>query len=304
MTLDEALHSTMTLDGGLGTELERQGCDTSGILWSANVLHHHADQVQQAHQSFLEAGAECISTASYQASFLGFKAAGLSEEDAVRALRESVEVAKKARSEFQRTHNRRALVAASVGPFGAALADGSEFHGNYDASFQDLVEFHSRRMEILAAAGADLLACETIPSLLEARALVHCLERTSHARAWFSFSCRDGLHVGHGEEFRECARALDAVPQVVAVGVNCTPPQYVTSLIREARNVTLKTLVIYPNAGRQWDAVGRQWLGPESRGVIEDQVKEWQSAGAQWIGGCCGTTPEDIRRIGRAQEEG
>ena len=302
MTLDQALRGNMTLDGGLGTELERQGCDTSGILWSAQVLRNYPEQVHRAHRSFLEAGADCIITASYQASFAGFKTAGLSEDDTERTLRQSVEVAKNARSEFQATHHRRALVAASVGPFGAALADGSEFHGNYGVSFANLVEFHARRMEILADAGPDLLACETIPSLLEAEAILHCLERLPNAQAWFTFACLDGKHVGHGEEFRDCVRVLNQAQQVVAIGVNCTPPQHVTSLIREACGVTAKAIVVYPNAGRRWDASSRQWMGPESRSAaIEDLACEWRSEGAHWIGGCCGTTPEDVARIRQVQ---
>lgn len=297
MTLDQAISGTLLIDGGMGSELERNGCDVSDFLWSARVLLDHPEEVARVHRSYLEAGAQCLITASYQVSFAGFARAGLTPADTEQALRQSVRLARQVRDQFAATHGTRALVAASVGPYGGALADGSEFHGNYPCTFHDLTAFHARRMEVLAAAAPDLLACETIPSLQEARALLHCLRALPTARAWFSFSCKDERHISHGEPLRDCVELLDPEPQVVAIGVNCTAPQHVASLVQEAAALTRKPIVAYPNSGRQWDAARRTWAGPAAEGDFAELAAAWLAAGARWIGGCCQTTPREIAQL-------
>ncbi len=300
MTLSEALAGPLVVDGGMGTELERRGCDVTDHLWSARVLLDHPEKIEEVHRDYLVAGANCIIAASYQISFDGFRKAKLSDADTERALRRAVQAALAARAWFEQKHDGPVIVAASVGPLGAALADGSEFHGNYSCSYDGLLAFHSRRMAILADAGADLLACETIPSQIEATAILECLSFLPTKKAWFSFQCRDEKRIAHGELLGDCARMLNASPQVVAVGVNCTAPQHVASLIREIRSATKKPIVVYPNAGRRWDAKARAWTGSAPDFNLGQLAKEWSSLGAMWIGGCCGTTPEDIRGVAQA----
>jgi homocysteine S-methyltransferase len=293
VTLEEAVRGSLVIDGGLGSELERNGCDVSGPLWSARVLLADPAQIVQVHRAYLEAGAECITSASYQVSAEGFVRAGLSAEEADLALTASVLLARQARDDFQRSRGRGALVAASAGPYGAILADGSEFRGDYLLSFEELVEFHLPRLITLNAAGPDLLACETIPSQLEARALVSCLRSLPTARAWFTFSCSDETHISHGEELAACGRMLDAEDQVVAIGVNCTAPPLIASLVRRLKRVTEKPILVYPNSGQAWDATTRQWQGDPHHDVAA-LAPQWLQEGARWFGGCCGTTPRDI----------
>ena len=296
MTLEQAVRGPMVIDGGLGSELERMGCDLSSPLWSARVLLADPGQVIRVHQSYLEAGADCITTASYQVSAEGFRRAGLSAEEADLALTSSVLLARHARDRFQGAHGRRALVAASVGPYGAILADGSEFKGDYPLTLDELADFHMPRMTTLAAAGPDLLACETIPSLLEAEALLLCLHNLPSSKAWFTFSCVDDRNVSHGEELVSCGRRLGAEPQVVAIGINCTAPGLILPLIHQLRRVTEKPILVYPNAGQTWDATSRRWLG-QREDDIAVLAADWQRAGANWFGGCCGTTPQDIASL-------
>jgi len=297
LSLDAALHASLVLDGGLGSELARNGCDVHDALWSGRVLLDHPGEIARVHRSYLDAGAQCLITASYQVSFMGFKQAGISDADTETTLRKSVTLAQQVRNDFRASTGRDCLIAASIGPFGAALADGSEFHGNYSCTFDDSLNFHRRRMSVLLSAGSDLLACETIPSLDEARAILQCLREHPHARAWFSFCCRDGRHVSHGEEISACAHLFDREPQVVAIGVNCTPPQFAAPLIEEIRSATAKPVVAYPNSGRPWDAVNRRWLDVPNAPPFASFAEAWRTAGASWIGGCCGTTPDDIRQI-------
>jgi homocysteine S-methyltransferase len=291
------LHSIRVLDGGLATELERRGCDLSGPLWSAKILDTAPEIVRQVHLDYLRAGADCISTASYQVSRLGYSKLGRSEADVVGALRRSIEIATAAREEYRSESARPTFVAVSLGPYGAALHNGAEFHGRYSISFDDLVRFHSERLAALDGVQADLVALETVPSLEEARAIAQALAQFPDIAAWVSFTCRDERSVAHGEPLAECAAFLQAIPQVVAVGVNCTQPGFVSSLIGKIRAVSRKPIFAYPNSGELWDAQTRSWHGPASIDNYAQWAAEWYSAGAQAVGGCCRTTPAHIRVV-------
>lgn len=294
---DDVKH--LILDGGLGTELEKRGCDVRDSLWSARVLLESPEIVEQVHLDYLEAGADCIITASYQVSFEGFSRAGLSRQETIKALEESVALARRARDRFDALAKgrRRPIVAASIGPYGASLGDGSEFHGAYDCGIQELRTFHGARLNILQASGFDMLACETIPSLSEAEVILREVQKFPGARGWFSFTCRDGIHTAHGERLQDCARMLAPESAVAAIGINCTAPAFVGSLIQEVRSVTSKPIVVYPNSGQKWDGKTRYWVGDKNALDLGMLAREWSHKGATWIGGCCGTSLDDIRNI-------
>jgi homocysteine S-methyltransferase len=287
----------MVLDGGFGTELERRGCDVRGALWSAEALLRAPAIVEAVHTAYLEAGADCITTGSYQVSFEGFAEAGLSPADTIRALKASMAAADAARRRFAQATGRRAFVAASLGPFGAMLHNGAEYHGRYGVSSGDLDRFHRSRLEHLQDGPIDLIACETVPSLEEARAMLRALSAFPHLRAWMSFTCADGGHTGAGDAIPACAAVVGASPQVVAIGVNCTAPVLVPALIDALAAATPRPIVVYPNAGRTWDAASRGWIGSSSLGDYGTMAADWRRRGARWIGGCCGTTPDDIATI-------
>jgi homocysteine S-methyltransferase len=283
------------LDGGMATELEKLGCDLSGPLWSAHVLREQPEAILAVHASYLAAGADCILTASYQVSAEAYAEIGLTAEDAAFSLRESVRLAEDARAAFNPP--RKILIAASLGPYGSALHNGAEYHGNYKISFDELVAFHARRIAVLAESKADLIAFETVPSLEEARAIVAALKPYPEISAWVAFTCRDRAHVAHGEAISECAAVLDSVPQIVAMGVNCTAPGLVAALVRELKAATAKPIVVYPNSGELWDAGRRCWSGVVDPAGFGALAAEWAHAGAKIIGGCCRTGPEHVRAI-------
>jgi len=296
-------HGTAILDGGLATELETQGFDLNDDLWSAKVLIEQPGSIRRVHLDYLLAGADCVASASYQATIEGFVNWGLDEHKAAGLLRQSVDLALEARELFwsdpeNRGGRLRPLVAASIGPYGAYLADGSEFRGDYDLNEDALVEFHRSRWRLLASSGADLLACETIPSRQEGRALRRLLEETSETRAWFSFSCRDERHLSDGSRFADIIAELDDCPQILAIGVNCTAPRHISGLIRAASGATSKPIVVYPNTGEDWDAETKRWVsvGHGSPSLVSS-CRDWADLGARLIGGCCRTTPDDIRQV-------
>jgi homocysteine S-methyltransferase len=303
------------LDGGLATELERRGFSLDDPLWSARALIDQPEAIERIHCDYLAAGAGCITSASYQASFEGFAVRGMNPRQAELLMRESVRIALRARDRFLhgtassdvdspavgdrpvQAPSPKPLVAASIGPYGAIRHDGSEFHGDYGLSQKDLSTFHESRMNVLADCGADLLACETIPSLLEARALVETLRQHPDATAWISFSCKDGEHTCAGDPIADCAAFLDRAPGVFAVGVNCTAPRHIESLVRRIRQTTAKTIVVYPNSGETWNYERQCWEGSSDVGAFVRLADQWRIAGASWIGGCCRTTPQHIRRL-------
>lgn len=292
------------LDGALATELERRGADLNDALWSAKLLIEQPELIRQVHFDYFMAGADVATTASYQATFEAFQERGYSREEAARLMRLSVTLALEARDAFwadpvHRVGRLKPLVAASVGPYGAMLADGSEYRGHYGLSKQALIDFHRPRMQVLVEAGADMLACETLPCLDEALAIASLLPEFGNVAAWISFSCRDGEHNCQGENLADCVAMLDGVAQIVAVGVNCTAPEFIPSLIDQARIGTTKPIVVYPNSGEQYDAVHKQWQGCSHAQDFAQQALGWYARGARLIGGCCRTGPDDIRALTR-----
>lgn len=318
-----AAQPRLVLDGALATELERRGADLNDPLWSARLLIEQPELIRQVHRDYFEAGADVATSASYQASFEGFARRGLDAAQAAALMRLSVQLAREARDAFwadwlaspraaAQPTRRRPLVAASVGPYGAMCADGSEYRGDYGLDEAALMAFHRPRLQVLVTAGADLLACETIPCIAEATALARLLaELPGRPAAWISYSCRDGGHNSQGEPWADCVRALQGFAQVAAIGVNCTAPGHIEPLVATARTLSDKPIVVYPNAGEHYDPVSKQWrsapvghdhgqrhgIGPTAR--FEDQALRWAAAGARLIGGCCRTGPADIAALAR-----
>ncbi|KFK39559.1 hypothetical protein AALP_AA3G259900 [Arabis alpina] len=306
------------VDGGFATELERHGADINDPLWSAKCLITSPHLVTKVHLDYLESGANIILTASYQATIQGFVAKGLSVGEAEDLLRRSVEITCEAREIFYnrcikgswdfshagKASRRPVLVAASVGSYGAYLADGSEYSGMYGdyVSKETLKNFHRRRVQILAISGANIIAFETIPNKLEAEAYVDLLgEEGIDIPAWFSFTSKDGVTVPHGESIIECAKVADSCKKVVAIGINCTAPRYIHDLVTSLRKVTRKPIIVYPNSGEVYDGLNKKWIkseGESEEGFVS-YVSRWRDEGASMFGGCCRTTPNTIRAIAK-----
>jgi homocysteine S-methyltransferase len=293
----------VVLDGGLATELERRGHDLSSALWSARLLADDPAAVTHAHRAFLDAGAQVVTTASYQASFDGFAAVGMDAAGTRKLLRRSVALARQAVAETAddaRSTHVPAWVAASVGPYGAALADGSEYTGAYGEmlTVPALRRFHHERLAVLVDAAPDVLALETLPALAEVEALIAELDGLG-VPAWLSLTTvtdADGHVVTRrGEAAEEAFCMARDADLVLAVGVNCTDPDGVLAAVRLAAEVTGKPVVVYPNSGERWDAVGRRWTGPWH--FRPGAVTGWFDAGARLIGGCCRVTPEAVGAV-------
>jgi homocysteine S-methyltransferase len=292
------LQHVHVLDGALATELEARGARIDGPLWSAHVLEEAPETILEVHRSYLAAGADCIETATYQVSRMGYAECGYPPERADAALLRGVELARQAAAEFP---GRRTVVAASLGPYGAALHNGAEYTGDYAIGFAELVEFHRQRIAVLAAARGlqrpDVLAFETLPSLEEAQALAEALRAPPGLPVWFSFTCRDAAHVAHGERLRDCVAAVAALPQTVAIGVNCIHPSLVAPLLSELRAASEHAVIVYPNSGEGWDAARRCWTGTSDAAEFGALAAEWYRAGAQIVGGCCRTGPEHVLAV-------
>jgi homocysteine S-methyltransferase len=288
----------VVVDGGLSTQLTRLGQDISGTLWTGRALLHDPGAVARAHADYVMAGADVVITASYQVSRRGFVASGLTADDADAALAASVTVARSAIG----STGRHARVAASVGPYGAILHDGSEYRGNYGLSRQQLVDFHRERLDVLLAADPDVLAIETIPDVREAEALVEVLADVD-VPAWLTYSAMEGGLTCAGQSIEEAAAVAASSRAVVATGINCTDPRLVTDLVARIRSSVDLPIVVYPNAGGTWDAEDGEWHGgvpvDASDAFPAGVLDAWRAAGASAIGGCCGTDAATISHVAR-----
>jgi homocysteine S-methyltransferase len=294
-SLAEALATgTVILDGGLSTELEARGHDVSSALWSARLLRDDPAAVVAAPAAFAAAGAQVATTASYQATVEGFGVAGVDAAEARRLIASSVALAREGQGD--------GWVAGSVGPYGAMLADGSEYTGAYvdELDVARLRAFHRPRMELLAEAGADVLACETVPAAAEAEALIAEADALG-VPVWLSLTTvvddEGVVRTRRGERAEDVFAMTAGVDAVIAVGVNCTAPVAIGPSI-EASAAAGKPVVVYPNSGEGWDAVQRSWTG--TPGIAPDDVPSWVAAGARLVGGCCRVRPEHIAAIATA----
>lgn len=281
------------VDGGLGSTLEARGADLAAPLWSAKALVEQPGLVQQVHEAFFRAGADVAVTASYQVSQEGFVAAGRTAAEADAALARSVAVARAAADAVGGDR----LVAASVGPYGAVLADGSEYHGRYELSSSELTAFHRRRLVVLEDVGPDLLAIETQPTVAEAEAVLEALAPTGPP-AWVTFTCGPGARTAGGDDLAEAGARVAAHPRVAAVGVNCTAAEDVADALAALGDTGLP-LVACPNAGGEWDATGRVWRYAGAGALAPERVEAWVAQGVRLVGGCCGVSPDDIAALRR-----
>ncbi len=295
MSTPDPLPPLLVLDGGLSNALEDRGVDLSSALWTARLLRDDPQSVAAVHLDYFAAGADVATTASYQASVPSLVAAGFDREEAEALIRASVTLARQARDEAALA-GRRLFVAASVGPYGAVLADGSEYRGDYGLTTAALRDFHGPRLELLASAGPDLIAVETIPDVREAQALVPLLDEIG-LPAWVSYSVEGG-RTRAGQSLQEAYDVLAGSTAVVAAGVNCSAPADVLAAVTSAVTATGRPAVAYPNRGETWDAATRTWRGDGTSPT--DLARTWVRAGAGLVGGCCRVGPADIAELAQA----
>lgn len=277
------------IDGGLSTELERLGAQIQGELWTGRALLEDPTKVAEAHRAFALAGAEVVISSSYQLSRQGFEEIGLTADDADEALRQSIRVARDA------VAGTGAKVAASIGPYGAVLHDGSEYRGVYSVSQDELERFHAERLSVLLEENPDYLAIETIPNVVEARALANVLKGVETPK-WFSVTAGSSDKLWSGERIEDAVAAIASLPNLVAVGFNCVAPELVAGLAERIKPLIDTDIIAYPNRGGTWDSAAGVWSGNAPRELTE-WLAEWQAAGVGWVGGCCSTTSHDIASL-------
>jgi homocysteine S-methyltransferase len=279
------------IDGGLSTELERLGAQIQGELWTGRALLENPDLVRDAHRAFALAGSEVVISSSYQLSRQGFEEIGLTSADADEALRQSIRVAKDA------VVGTGAKVAASIGPYGAVLHDGSEYRGDYKVSQAELEIFHAERLAVLLEESPDFLAIETIPNVVEAKALAQVLKNVDLPK-WFSFTAGSTELLWSGERVEDAVLEIADLPNLVAVGFNCVAPELVSGLAERIKPLISAEIIAYPNRGGTWDSANGAWLGNAPR-ELASWLDEWQTAGVTWVGGCCSTDSRDIAELMR-----
>ncbi len=292
----------MVIDGSMSTALEKLGANLNSRLWTAKALARTPELVKQVHLDYFRAGADCGITCSYQATIPGLMENGYTEEEAKALIARSVSVFLEARDEWWEAEGKASgrawpLCLAGIGPYGAYLADGSEYRGKYGIGRAKLRAFHQERMEILWNAGADLLLIETQPSLEEALVEAQIAEELG-ADYWVSFSCRDGKHIHEGDLLRDCAEALSVDhPHLKMIGVNCTKPEYIGELIGELKGAAALPVAVYPNSGEEYDPLTKTWHGQADQKSFGEYALDYFRRGADAVGGCCTTVDTHIRQV-------
>lgn len=295
---------SVVIDGAMSTALEKLGCDLNNHLWSARILADDPEKIRTVHAQYFEAGADVAITASYQATAAGFADAEINETEAARLIRLSVTLAREARDAYERNHsNRPLLVAGAVGPYGAYLADGSEYTGRYHLTDDAYREFHRVRLDALKEAGADLIAVETQPKLEEVVVLLQMLE-ARELSAWVTFTLADEGHLPDGTLVEDAARLCATSPAVDALGLNCVKRELAAGALKRMASVTDLPLILYPNSGETYDAATKTWHHPVGGPGWQHFVGPWQSLGVKCLGGCCRTLPSDIVEIARLMKAG
>lgn len=290
------------VDGALASELQRRGSDLNDSLWSAKVLFEQPELIRQVHYDYFKAGADCAITASYQATPLGFAKKGINLNDSIALIQKSVELAQQAKQQYLSELNqpKPLLIAGSVGPYGAYLADGSEYTGAYQLTEEAFMDFHYVRIKALIDANVDLLACETLPSFTEIKALTKVIKQFPKISCWFSFTLKDDQHLSDGTPLSLVVEYLNNIEQIASVGINCIALEKVTRSLNVLNKLTSKPLIVYPNSGEVYDPLIKQWHpNPQHNCTFANQLTNWIESGAKLIGGCCQTTPNDIANIAK-----
>lgn len=289
---------TVVLDGAMSTPLERLGADTNNDLWTAKALIDNEELVYEVHKMYFEAGADLIITDTYQANIQAFEKVGYSEKEARNLIKKAVKIAQKARDDYENRTGKHNYIAGTIGPYGAYLANGSEYRGDYELSAEEYQQFHLPRIEELATIGVDILAIETQPKLDEVLAILELLkEKYPQQKVYVSYTLSDDDTISDGTPLPRAIHALEDYSQVIAVGINCVKLELVEPALKNMKEITDKHLIVYPNSSAVYDPKSKTWSQPKTSATFEELIPNWYEAGARIIGGCCTTGPKEIKAV-------
>lgn len=304
MSLIEEARDGIVLDGAMSDELEKQGINTNNKLWTATALINDLDKVYQAHMDYFKAGAQLVITDTYQANSQAFTASGYSQEEAEKFIQNGVKIAQKARDDFEKETGQHNYVAATIGSYGAYLADGNEYRGDYDLTQAEYLDFHLPRLKAVLSQKPDLIALETQPKLDEPVAVLNWLkENQANIPVYVSFTLKNSKQISDATSIQKAVTKINEYEQVFAIGINCVNPEIVSDALVEIGKYTNKPLVVYPNLGAVYDPEIKQWKDVEAKFDFNELATKWYDLGARLIGGCCTTGPKEIQEISQALEK-
>lgn len=291
-------NNPVVLDGAMSTPLEKLGADTNNDLWTAKALIDNEELVYEVHKMYFEAGADLIITDTYQANVQAFEKVGYSEKEARNLIKKAVKIAQKARDDYENRTGKHNYIAGTIGPYGAYLANGSEYRGDYELSVEEYQQFHLPRIEELVNAVVDILAIETQPKLDEVLAILELLkEKYPQQKVYVSYTLSDDDTISDGTPLPRAIHALEDYSQVIAVGINCVKLELVEPALKNMKEITDKHLIVYPNSSAVYDPKSKTWSQPKTSATFEELIPNWYEAGARIIGGCCTTGPKEIKAV-------
>jgi S-methylmethionine-dependent homocysteine/selenocysteine methylase len=288
------------VDGGTGSQLQAEGVPMDHLAWSARANLEQPDMVRRVHEAYIQAGAEVIIANTYAAGRAAMEPAGLGGCVA-EANRAAMHAALQAREGAAASP---VAVAGSMSSFSPIDMDpealGLPLGGpaSEDPRFPGLADFREQA-ELLAEAGADLLALEMIDAQGYGRAALQAAAETG-LPVWLGISpvrLGDGTlgtlpELGDGDSFENLLSALvDQAP--AAVTVMHADPEVTLDAIEIIRRHFAGPIGVYAETGG-WEPPNWVFDGL-TPGEYLQQANTWADRGAQLIGGCCGTGPEHIR---------
>lgn len=294
---DFIINNETVIDGAMSTALEELGYNTQSELWTAAAIIDRPDLIYKVHFNYLKAGADLIMTDTYQANIDAFKKLGYSEPESKGFISHAVKIAQQARDDYEKETGKHAYIIGTVGPYGAYLADGNEYRGDYNLSFDEYKSFYYEKIKLIINAGADVIGIETQPKLSETKAILSIIHTLSPIPVYVSFTLKDATHISEGIKLSRAVANVAIDPYVSAIGVNCTKLEIVESALHIMKKVTKKPLIIYPNTSAKYNIKTKKWTKSSNSKDFKDYIIKWYNAGAQLIGGCCTTLPKEINEI-------
>lgn len=317
----------LVLDGALGTQLESIIPNDSEIqpkndpLWSTKVLMTQPKLIERIHYQYLQSGSDIIMTSTYQASCAGLiKYANSYTDEVAHVWERSVDMANNAirrhklENNTKPIRNRDPIICGSVGPYGAFLANGAEYTGEYGMiSNEELEKHHFKLLQFLILhPDVKLIAIETIPNFREFKVLVNLLTKLlslhgPNQKFYLSINVRNESEMCDGTPVEKVMNYLNFKMKtmgilqrnIFAIGYNCVDYHLVTSLID---NLTMFNefhipMIVYPNLGYVYSTKHEEYIAYQDTNELELMILDWLKRGVKIIGGCCGSGPQEIEKI-------
>ena len=280
------------LDGSMSFPMEQLGYNLKNKLWTGKALINNPDLIKDIHKGYIDAGADFISTSTYQISFDRLKNMGYQSEEIKKIFQKSVDIVKDAIEESKL--KKEIKIVGSFGPYASYDPEASEYIGEYDSTDIEIKKFHLNNIRIIEETDLDIILYETIPCLREIKILSEALSHSTK-EIWISITCNEEMEFRDGSSFKDACEIISKIEKITTMGINCFSPLLVKKAIDLLKKYSNKKILIYPNSGEIYNPKERFWTGNNE--FNNSMIKNWLSLYPDIIGGCCRIGYDDIKKM-------